>query len=315
MASRAKGSAQGYSGPNLSVPILYPGSAVAGASHPPAIRNPSFGGQKLSIASSRGGSGTTGPHLTYDNNTGTSWYTTTSSPSVAWFYVDLGAARQLTGVKWMFNRADGADKMLVRTSMDASNWEIIGTYSNDGTLQTYHGVNVNRTARYVAIEIRNPYGRPVLGYMSEMQVWGTASNVYTPGTSRPVFSGSDLRIVTSRGSSNASGSSRAWDNNVNSSWYTTVPTPSSAWFDVDIGTTRQLSGIKWMFKGTTAADQMLVRTSTDRVNWTVVGTFRNGAHDSNWYGTAMNRNARYVAFSFFNPNRDSQIGLVREVEI
>jgi hypothetical protein len=313
--SQPRGTPYAYTG-DLSARMLYPNKPVAGTANASLTSNPSFGGQKLPIVSSRGSSGTTGSGRVYDNSTSTSWNTTTSgTPTSAWFDVDLGTTRQLTGVKWMFSRAGGADKMLVRTSNDRVNWEIVGTYSNNGSLQTYYGANVNRTARYVGFSFSNPNAQPVLGYVSEMQVWGTAADVYTPGSSGPVFTGGDLRIVSSRGSSNASGSGRAWDNSVSSSWYTTVPTPSSAWFDVDLGTTRQLSGIKWMFKGTTAADQMLVRTSMDRVNWTTVGTFRNGAYDSTWYGTALNRNARYVGFSFSNPNRDSQIGLIREIEI
>lgn len=312
--SQAQSTRWGYSG-SSTAPMLYANKTVTGAANSSLVANPSFGGQNLPIASGRGGSGTSGSNLAYDKNTGTSWYTTSSGPSVTWFDVDLGATRQLTGVKWMFSRADGADKMLVRTSNDRVNWEIVGTYSNSGSLQTFYGANVNRTARYVTFEIRNPNNRPVLGNMSEMQVWGTSSSVYTPGTSRAAFSGSKLQIVGSRGSSNANDSRRVWDNNVASSWDSTATTPSNAWFYVDFGVTRQVSGIRWMFRGTTATDQMLVRTSTDRTNWTTVGTFENGGYDSNWYGTSLNRNARYVSITVYNLNRDLQIGLIRELEV
>jgi len=309
-ATTTKGSANGYSGRNGG-PLLYFKSAL-----PTGTQNISFSGGKITPKSSMGSSGTSGSARAWDNNTGTSWYTTGSSPSSAWFQLDLGLSRSLTGVRWKWRLPDGADRMIVQTSMDGSSWTTVGTYTDGDTMGVWYGVALNRSARYVKFTFQNPNGRPVLGYISEVDVWGSPLSSYSTGTVNASFSGVQLAYRGgSVGSSNGSGSGRVRDGSTGTSWYTVEDYPTSGWFRLDLGESRTLTGVRWMWRLPDGGDQMVIETSADGTAWSYVGTYTDGSQMNAWYGVNLSRSARYIRFTFLNPNNRKVIGYVSEVQV
>ncbi|HWV34166.1 MAG TPA: discoidin domain-containing protein, partial [Thermomicrobiales bacterium] len=70
---------------------------------------------------------------------------------------------------------DGADQWVLELSADGSSWTSIGTFGNAPVQNSWYGTTVGQNARYVRATFTNTRNRPVLGYMSEMQVWGGAA--------------------------------------------------------------------------------------------------------------------------------------------
>ena len=146
--------------------------------------NPSFQGSQLTIASSSSTGGTNASTRAHDGNTSTSWFTTSAGPSSAALTVDLGAVRQLSGVKWVYNVSGGADRMILTVSSDGTNWKQLVIMSNRQP-QTWEGWATSDTARYVRLTFANPNSKPVLGYVAELQVWGSSGIVNAAARTAP----------------------------------------------------------------------------------------------------------------------------------
>jgi hypothetical protein len=146
--------------------------------------NPSFQGSQLTIASSSSTGGTTASTRAHDGNTSTSWFTTSAGPSSAALTVDLGAVRQLSGVRWLYDVSGGADRMILTVSSDGTNWKQLVIMSNRQP-QTWEGWATSDTARYVRLTFANPNSKPVLGYVAELQVWGSSGIVNAVARSAP----------------------------------------------------------------------------------------------------------------------------------
>ncbi|MDP8908488.1 MAG: S8 family serine peptidase, partial [Chloroflexota bacterium] len=290
-AAQPQSSAVGFSGDpdGVAEPMLTLGATVPGERYPPGDPNPSFRGSRLSIARSTTSIGTTASTLAHDGSTSTSWETTSSTvPIKATLTLDLGATRTLTGLKWVYRQTGSADEVLIQTSLDNVTWRTVGRYGN-APAGSWYGEDMARDGRYVRFTFLNPNGDAVLAYLAEVQIWGGIS--YPPGTAYPSFSGTKLSIARSTGSSNANASTRAHDGSTSTSWETTVTTtPTSSALHVDLGITRRLSGIKWRFRVTGAADEMLIQTSIDGSTWRTVGRYGN-APAGRWYGVATVRDA------------------------
>lgn len=136
--------------------------------------------------------------------------------------------------------------------------------------------------------------------------------VNPPGTANPSFAGQQLAPVGSGGSPGSTGPWNVHDGRWSSAW-SVGSTPSSAYLTIDYGRVHQLSGVKWGFNATGYADRFTVQTSVDRVSWSTLGTFGNAPRYA-WYGAASSRQARYVRFVFANPNADTTIGYLAEVQ-
>ncbi len=155
------------------------------------------------------------------------------------------------------------------------------------------------------------------GYTSRQRAYGAIKVLsgYPGGTADPTYSGASLPIVASSGSSNANSSTRVHDRNTSTSWETTTTAPPTiAHVTVDLGERQRLSGIKWVYRVSRAADEVLIQTSTDGVSWSTVGRFGNAPAGS-WRGAAVARDGRYVRFTFLNPNSDVVLGYLAEVQV
>ena len=141
--------------------------------------NPEFSGERLPIVASAATTNSSAPTRAFDENQGTSWSTiSTSVPDPASVTFDLGQEWQLTGIRWMYRVAGGADRMRLQISTDGANWTQLVTTSNR-VPHTWEGWNTTSPARYVRFVFDNPNGSPVLGYLAEVEVWGPIRNAIT----------------------------------------------------------------------------------------------------------------------------------------
>lgn len=130
-----------------------------------------------------------------------------------------------------------------------------------------------------------------------------------PGVTVPVT------IEAAGRSQNSANSTLAHDGDFSTSWSTTTRKPPKGafiWFD--LGSAQDVSAIEWMFSLPGAADQFDVEISLDRESWTVIATKSNGAVNE-WRSVQWRGRARYVRFSFSNPNADPVVGYLSEVRV
>ena len=148
----------------------------------PAGSNPSFPGGRLPVAKATSSVASTDPAQAHDGSTSTHWFTTgTTAPSSAVLTLDLGATRQLSGVKWTY-RLPEMDKMTLQVSADGTTWTAVGT-TTARAQGTWEGAGTTARARYDRLVFDNPSLRTRLGFVSEVQVWGTAVATPAPESS------------------------------------------------------------------------------------------------------------------------------------
>lgn len=284
--------------------------------NPAGTSNPTFSGAKLTPVSSSGTSNATSSTVVWDGNASTSWYTTSPNPTSGGFTIDYGDVHQLTGVRWRLQTTGEADSFLVETSIDGTRWETVGTFGN-APVNSWRGIDLDRQGRYLRVTFGNPNGDARLGGISEIEFWGTdASNSpgSAPAGSNPQFSGSKLQIVGSSSTRSGIPSARAHDGNLSTSWYTDGANPSEASLTFDLGSPRQVSGVKWTFSQEGGADSLTVTVSRDGQLWTTVGTSSN-RQPGTWEGMHLDQSIRYVRLIFTNPYGAPSLGHVAEVEI
>jgi subtilisin family serine protease len=129
----------------------------------------------------------------------------------------------------------------------------------------------------------------------------------------PVLGGSKLTIVANSVSAASTGA-YAYDGRTATSWYVSGASLSSAWIRFDLGATRSLTGVRWLFYRTGYADAFEIQVSTDGTAWTTVASLGNSAANV-WQTLATTASARYVRFFVRNPNGDTRLGYLAEVEI
>jgi uncharacterized protein YkwD len=109
--------------------------------------------------------------VTFDGSLSTTWTTTGSTiQTAAYFYVDLGAVRNIEKIKWYLSKTGGADVLDIRVSNDKSTWTTIRTTKN-GTGGSWKTLLWTGNARYVMFYFENPNHDKVLGYVAEVQVY------------------------------------------------------------------------------------------------------------------------------------------------
>lgn len=142
---------------------------------PIAGSNPQLSGSILPIVGSDQTPGSTSATRAYDRDPGTSWATSTIDiPGSATATFDLGRAQRLSGVRWTYRLAGGADRMRLQISTDGVNWTQLVTTSNRAPM-TWEGWKTTASVRYVRFTFDNPNGVAVLGYLAEVEIWGTPS--------------------------------------------------------------------------------------------------------------------------------------------
>lgn len=152
---------------------------------PIAGSNPQLTGSPLPITGSSQSPNSTSATRAYDQDLGTSWFTTSVDiPGTSMATFDLGRVQQLSGVRWMYRLSGGADRMRLQVSSDGTSWSQLVTTSNRVPL-TWEGWRTTTSARYVRFVFDNPHGVAVLGYLAEVEIWGTPSAQTPTPTPRP----------------------------------------------------------------------------------------------------------------------------------
>ncbi len=141
---------------------------------PTPTRTPSaLPGVSIPIVGS-GGSGSAAPSkLIWDGSITTTWQTTTSSPpSQAQVYVDLGDVGTITGVEFMIRRLNAARQYQVRVSNDKVTWTTVATFDYASPL-IWQRARFTTSGRYIQFLFTNTTGTPALGYLAEVRVFGS----------------------------------------------------------------------------------------------------------------------------------------------
>ena len=151
------------------------GSTPSPTPAPIAGSNPQLAGASLPIVGSSQSPDSTSATRAYDRDPATTWSTTSVDiPGTSMATFDLGQVQQLSGVRWMYRLPGGADRMRLQISSDGTNWSQLVTTSNRVPL-TWEGWKTTSSARYVRFVFDNPNGAAVLGYLAEVEIWGTPS--------------------------------------------------------------------------------------------------------------------------------------------
>jgi len=145
---------------------------------------------------------------------------------------------------------------------------------------------------------------------------GGAQVTNPPGTENPALAGSKAQIVSSGDSPSTGISARAYDNDLNSTWYV-GGSPSSATLTLDLGATYDVSGVKWKFYSLGYMDQFTVSARNVQGQSRTLGTFGNGGQTQTFYGVGVSDTvyARYVDIRVTNVNNDFYLGSVSEIEV
>jgi hypothetical protein len=142
----------------------------------------------------------------------------------------------------------------------------------------------------------------------------TATPTLEPPTATPDLS--PYRIVRSGRSVDSAGADLTFDGDPSTARITSAAgePPEDGYFSVDLGSTKAIGTVRWLFGVEGAADQWQLQVSTDRRNWSTVADLGNAAA-GDWQSIEVSAKARYVRFFFLNPNGDAQIGGVAEIEV
>src|SRR5690606_22255894 len=117
-----------------------------------------------------------------------------------------------------------------------------------------------------------------------------------PSPSPSPSPGAAYTIVGSGRTSNSNSSAYAYDAKTSTSWYTTSSTrPTVAYIWFDLGATKSIGSIQWVFAQTGYADRVRIQVSTNRSTWTTLTTVGNAPAGS-WQSLAAKTSARYVRF-------------------
>ena len=188
-----------------------------------------------------------------DGNTGGNWGAgevthTDVGVSQPYWTLDLGSVQDIDTIR-LWNRTDCCSNRLTDFHVFVSDTPFTGTtvlasqnqsgvfdYHNIGTAGTTTDVTVNRTGRYVRVQLSSTATDIVLS-LAEVQVFGQVSNVATNGT------------ATQSSTWSGYGADRAIDGDTNGSWPAgsvthTNDSESEKWWEVDLGQSYTISEIR-----------------------------------------------------------------------
>ncbi|MGC4189655.1 MAG: SH3 domain-containing protein [Thermomicrobiales bacterium] len=156
---------------------------TADSAAPPGS-NPSFMGEPLPIARSLHSANSSTSEVAYDGDPSTAWQSTGDAPDQATITFDLGAAQELTGIRWMMGAPTGADAMTIQVSLDGQTWSDLATSANRQP-GTWEGFATNDVAQYVQFVVTNPNGLATIGNIAEVEIWGTGEVVAPASPTSP----------------------------------------------------------------------------------------------------------------------------------
>jgi uncharacterized protein YkwD len=223
------------------------------------------------------------------------------------------------GIGWSQNMTNhGYDYNTYRgENIAAGNSSALSTF-NQWKASPTHNSNM-LSGNYKAIGIGRVYGSSsAYGYYWTTDFGGVADGgARTCATSDSASSGGTggYRIYNTGRTSNSRSALNCLDGRQDTAWYTTVSYPpryAYLWFD--LGAIKSIGTVRWKFTRTGFADYFEIQVSNDRSSWKTIAS-RSNAPTGAWQSLNKHVNARYVRFLFRNPNRDSRLGYLAEVQI
>jgi hypothetical protein len=121
-----------------------------------------------------GANATTNCTLAYDGNPASpsDWHTTTNNPpSSAWIRFDLGAAYKVDRVRWVFVTTGKADGMKAQVWQNGA-WVSLGTFGN-APADEWQEWTGSKSTQWVRFQFPNPNDDNKVGYLGEVEIWGT----------------------------------------------------------------------------------------------------------------------------------------------
>ena len=231
-------------------------------------------------------------------------------PDEAWVWVDLGSRKPVGSIRWVFGQAGIGDYFEIEGSNNLLTWQYI-TRRNGKPVGLWQEKTLSRNYRYIRFRFENPNRDTILGGLAEIQV-------YPPGIeppSPPPATQYDLK--SSADSVNTSASYYVRDGEMSPVWKSKrfqAGPPDEAWVWVDLGSSRPIGTVRWVFGEYGIGDYFEIEGSNDAQSWSYI-TKRNGKPVGVWQEKELARSYRYVRFRFENPNRDLYLGGLAEVEV
>jgi hypothetical protein len=140
-----------------------------GATETPAV----LPGAELPVVGSGGSGIGNSSKYVRDGSIRTTWQTvSTTPPSQAQVYVDLGASGTVNGVEFVFRRVSGARSYQIRVSEDKRSWTTVASFDYADPL-VWQRAQFTATARYIQFFFFNPTATSSLGYLAEVKVFGS----------------------------------------------------------------------------------------------------------------------------------------------
>lgn len=122
------------------------------------------------------------------------------------------------------------------------------------------------------------------------------------------------RVAAYAASANSGAGRSADDLSPATAWESAATGPVSAMVQFDLGVARPVGLLRWLHRETGYADALTIQTSIDGASWSTLLTAGN-APSLQWQGTVAGRNARFIRFTYANPNRDPKLGSLAEVQV
>jgi subtilisin len=248
-------------------------------------------------------------------------------PSEAWIWVDLGSAKPIGAIRWVFGEYGIGDYFEIEGSNNLRTWSYI-TKRSGKPVGVWQEKVTSRTYRYIRFRFENPRHDLYLGGLAEVQVWApgtapplpnagtTATPTRTPTPTATTPPNGNYPMYGSSRSSNSTLPNAVWDGDLGTTWQTNGESvPSSAYVYVTIGSVLPIGTIRWVSGTADIGDDLTIQVSNDKATWTDVHTAGN-APVSEWQAVNLtNISGKYIRWLYRNPNNDPVIGGLAEVEI
>jgi uncharacterized protein YkwD len=128
-------------------------------------------GTPLTIAGGGRTASSTPSTRAFDGSSKTAWSTSGGRTlSSAYIYFDLGSAKSVGQIQWLFSQNGAADRFQVQISTDKRNWTTLTTRTTAkaGAWQSVKAKG--KQVRYVRFYFENPNREQVIGYLAEVKI-------------------------------------------------------------------------------------------------------------------------------------------------